>query len=204
MPAFRTSAIVLNAYDFSEADRVMVLFTREEGKIRALAKGVRRSRSRLAGCLGLLTLSELQLHGKENQELLLVTQGQLETAFPGLKVDLEALGQAGRMAELIDRMIPERQSQAPVFDLLLAGLRLLEEKQRPAVVGIWFEISLLELLGYRPRLDSCHVCSQEKERGLPGLWSGGAFAFTRHAASARTLSGYGPGKNPFPPAAPPD
>ncbi len=163
MSTYRTSGLVLRTYDFSEADRVIVLFTRERGKVRGIAKGVRRSRSRLAASLGWLSFSELQLYGRETRELMLITQGQLENAFPGLKTDLTALGQAARMCELVDGLTPERQPLPEIFNLLLAALQLLETGVQPSLAGTWFEAGFLNQLGYRPDLQACQLCQCESE-----------------------------------------
>lgn len=159
---FCTSAIILRTYDYSEADRILVLFTEHEGKVRALAKGVRKTRSRMAGSLGLLSRTEVQLHGKSHRDLFLVTQAQLVTAFPRIKSDLSALGQAARCGELVDRLTPDRHPQSEVFHLFDQALGLLDEGQSPALVGAWFEIRLLETSGYGPRLTTCSTCGREQ------------------------------------------
>lgn len=162
MPSFRTSAIILRTYDYAEADRILVLFTEREGKLRAMAKGVRKPRSRMAGSLGLLSRAELQIHGQAHRELFLVTQGQLLTAYPRLKSDLSALARAARCGELVDRLTPDRQPQPEVFNLFSEALGKLEEGQSSAVVGAWFEIRLLEKSGYGPRLAACGTCGREQ------------------------------------------
>jgi len=163
VPSFRSLSIILREYDFSEADRILVFFTHSFGKIRAIAKGVRRMRSRLAGCVGLLSLSELQFHGKANQNLYLVTQGQLITAFPRIKADLQILGQAARIGELVDQLVSDQEPLPEIFQLLQESLELLESGVSPVVAGIWFEICFLDKMGYRPILQNCMICTQDKE-----------------------------------------
>lgn len=169
MPSFRTPAIILRTYDFSEADRVLVLFTLAQGKLRAVAKGVRRTTSRLAGSLGLLSLAELQLYGSEQRELFLITQAQVEKSFGRLKSDLAALARAARMAELISELTPERQPLPEVFELIVDGLGLLESGICPDVAGTWYEASLLDRLGYRPGLEACLQCGAEALAYHPDL-----------------------------------
>lgn len=158
MPSFQTAAIVLRAYDFSEADRVLVLLTQRCGKLRAVAKGVRRHSSRLAGCLEWLSLSEVQLYGRETRELFRVLQGRLQTSYPRLKTDLPALGQAARMAEILGELLPDRQQLPEIFALATASLSLLEGGLACTLVGMWFDISILALLGYGPDLRACQEC----------------------------------------------
>ncbi len=183
-----TSGLVLRTYDFSEADRVIVLFTRERGKVRGIAKGVRRSRSRLAACLGWLSLSELQLYGKETRELMLVTQGQLENAFPGLKTDLTALGQAARICELVDGLTPERQPLPGIFNLLMAALGLLETGVRPSLAGTWFEVGLLNQLGYRPVLQTCQLCQCDSKTMAYHVETGGVVCRACRPAGGISIS----------------
>ncbi|MBN1596574.1 DNA repair protein RecO [candidate division FCPU426 bacterium] len=163
MPSFCSAAVILRAYDYSEADRILVAFTRFSGKIRAVAKGVRKPGSRLAGCTSLLSLADLQFHGKEHQELYRLTQGQLIKSFCRIKSDLCLLGQAARMSELADRLTPDREPLPEIFDLLQHGLELLEKGVAPAVTGIWYEISLLDKTGYRPVLMHCMGCKQDRD-----------------------------------------
>lgn len=163
MPTFRTPAVILRAYDYAEADRILVLFTLGQGKLRAVAKGVRRLSSRLAGGLSLFSLAELQLHGAEHRELALVTQSQLLHSYPKLKSDLAALGGAARMAELVAELVPDRQPLPEVFRLLVGGWELLEDGQALDAASAWFEASLLDRLGYRPRLETCGACGGDGE-----------------------------------------
>lgn len=158
MPATRTPALVLKTYNFAEADRILVLFTRDQGKLRAVAKGVRRLHSRLAGSAAWLVLAELQLSGGEHRDLFLLTQGQTLRAYPRIKGDLVALGRAARMAELVLELTPDRQPLPECFSLLVSGLEALEAGLPRVLVGLWFELALLDRLGYRPGLSECLVC----------------------------------------------
>lgn len=161
MPAFRSQALVLRAYNFGEADQVVVLFSAAWGKIRAVAKGVRRKGSRLAASLGWLTFSDLQLYGREHQDLLRVSQGQILEAYCRVKSDLAALGQAARCCELLEALTPDRQPLPAAFSLLQTALRRLESGEQSGLLGIWFEIRLLAQLGYKPELDHCPVCLEK-------------------------------------------
>jgi DNA repair protein RecO (recombination protein O) len=163
VPSYRSKAFILRTYDYSEADRILVLFSEKYGKFRAVAKGVRKTRSRLAGCTALLSQSELQFYGKPHQDLYLITQGQLLTAYANVKSDLVLLGQAARMSELVDRLTPDHQSLPKLFQLLLSGLELLENGISAVLAGIWFEIILLDYMGYRPNLTLCQTCKKDAE-----------------------------------------
>lgn len=170
---FETEAIVLKTYNFSEADKIIVLLTKAEGKIRAVAKSVRKSTSKLAGSLGLLTHSILQLSGHEHRDLFRLTQAQLLTAFPSIKSDLSSLAQASRMTELVDGMTHDRHPVPELFALLKNGLTLLEKGLEPGLAAIWFEVRFWQLLGYRLNIESCFLCKQETYKMTFDLDAGG-------------------------------
>jgi DNA repair protein RecO (recombination protein O) len=161
MPTFQTPALVLRTYDFSEADRVVVLFTRTLGKVKGVARGVRRSASRLSGCLGWLSFSELQLAGQEHRELYRITQGQLQHAYPKLKENLEALGRAARMAEILFSLTPDQQPLPEIFELAETALSLWDAGISAALVSAWFEWMFLERMGHRPQVESCQECGSQ-------------------------------------------
>jgi DNA repair protein RecO (recombination protein O) len=160
MPIFRTQAVVLRAYDFQEANRVLVLFTREHGKVRAVVKGVRKPGSKLAAGLSLFTHADLALHGLDHQDLWLVTQAQPRRVHQRLKANLEALGRAARLVEILNGLTPDRQTAFEVFDLLISALALFDQPVVPAAAGAWAEVNLLARLGYWPRLEACALCGE--------------------------------------------
>ncbi len=141
-----------------------MLFSKEKGKIKGIAKGVRKLRSRLAGSVGLLNQAELQCYGKTHQDLFLITQGQLVTSYPAIKSNLSLLGQAARFYELVDRLTPDHQPLPEIFLLLSEAMQLLESGYAPIVTGIWFEMTLLDYMGYGPLLGKCMTCDQVKDR----------------------------------------
>jgi DNA repair protein RecO (recombination protein O) len=163
MPTLRTPALVLRAYDFSEADRVIVLFTQTLGKVKGVAKGVRRTASRLNGCLGWLSRAELQLAGRENQDLFRITQGQLLQSYPHLKENLPALGRAARMAELLFSLTHDHQPLPEIFELAETSLSLWDAGTDPNMVGTWFEWMFLDRMGYRPQVEVCQQCGNDTE-----------------------------------------
>ena len=164
MPTFQSPALVLRAYDFSEADRMLVLFTRQLGKIKGVARGVRRATSRLGGALGWLSHSDLQLAARgEHGDLYRITQGQLLRAYPKLKESLGALGRAARMAEILFSLTPDHQPLPEIFELAETALNLWDAGISPDKVGVWFEWMFLERMGHRPQLERCQDCGAEAD-----------------------------------------
>lgn len=155
----RVEAIVLRHSDWGEADRLLILFTREEGKLRAIAKGVRRLRSRKAGHLQPFTRVKLMLaHGRD---LWIVTQAETTAAYLTLREDLERIAHASYAVELLDRFTYEEGANRPLFDLLAATLQRLDEGQPPFTLLRYYELRLLDLLGFRPELFRCVGCGEE-------------------------------------------
>lgn len=153
---FQTEAIVLKRIKLGEADKILTLYSPTVGKFRAVAKGVRRPKSRLGGHVELLTRGRLQIaHG---QNLDIVTQAQTVESYLDLRDHLEATGLGMYLAELVDRFTEERLPNAPLYVLLGEALRRLAQPGDHELVVRYFELHLLDYLGYRPRLRRCAQC----------------------------------------------
>jgi DNA repair protein RecO (recombination protein O) len=165
---YKTQAIVLRQRKLGEADKIVTLYCSHNGKIDAVAKGVRRTKSRLAGHLEPLTLGSYLL--AEGRELDIITQAETIDAFPALRGDLERLSRGLYCAELVDRMTSERSEGAPIFRRLQTVLAVLSTATNIDLAVRHFEMALLEELGYRPLLESCAVCSRRLEP-VTNYWS---------------------------------
>ena len=156
---YKTEAIVLRGLDLGEADRVLTVLTPHLGKLRIIAKGVRRPRSRIGG--GLEPLGEVDLVLAIGRTFDVVTQSQVRDPHLGLRVDLHGTAAAWYLAELADRFCEERAESAAAYALLGAGLTALDEARVPAAreaVARAYELHLLDAMGYRPELGSCIEC----------------------------------------------
>jgi DNA repair protein RecO (recombination protein O) len=139
-----------------DADKIVTLYSANFGKLEAIAKGVRRVTSRLAGHVEPLNHgSFLIAHGRN---LDIVTQAQSIETFQHLRGDLTRLSKALYTAELVDRFTEERSENFALYRLLLDTLRRLEEADDLELVCRYFEMQLLSLLGYQPELRRCVVC----------------------------------------------
>jgi DNA repair protein RecO (recombination protein O) len=152
MGIYKAEAIVLRSFAYGEADRILTLFTREMGKISAIAKGVRKTKSRLRGAVQLFSHTSLVLYAGRNLDT--VSQGEAEEEFCYLQKDVERFTTASYCAELVDRLTEESQALPGVFELLLSAFRSLESGD-PELLARVFELKLLSLLGYRPVLTGC-------------------------------------------------
>jgi DNA repair protein RecO (recombination protein O) len=167
----RTSAIVLGRRRLGEADRIVRLLTPEHGKIEAVAKGVLRPRSKLAGHLEPPTLVEVMLaHGRN---LDIITQAQTVEGFHGVRSDLARLGTAMYLVEVTDRLTVEHAEAGAIYDLLHATLVRLDRGDGVHLLTRWFEMQLLEISGFRPEWEVCVVCGDEVTPGgvaSEGVW----------------------------------
>ena len=158
--SFRASAVVLRHADWGEADRLLTLYTREQGFVRALAKGARKITSRKAGHLEPFTHVTIQL--AKGRDLLIVTQVETINAFLPLRDDLEKTGYASYIMELLLRFSYEEEGANPsVFKLLVETLGRVEAEEDAWLPVRYYEMRLLDAVGFRPHLFECANCGRE-------------------------------------------
>lgn len=170
MPTYPANGLVVHRIDLGENDRILTLFTREHGKVSAVAKGARRAKSRLSGATDLFTHSRFLLGTGRNLDI--VSQCEIAHSFPDLRYDLERLARATYFCELLDRLTLERDAIASdeLFDLTLSALHLLAraETYLDGIVHA-YELHLLAIIGYAPVLDQCVKCGSPLERRQIGF-----------------------------------
>lgn len=164
---YRVSAVVLRQRDLGEADRIVVLYTLERGKLSAVAKGVKRPRSKLAGGLQLFAQAETLLAAGRTLEI--VTQARPLDSFYQLRTDLRRFAHASYVAELLDTLTEEHSPDPGLYPLLVSTLKGLNEEGDPATLVRGFELKLLSRLGYGPELHTCVSCGTEIEGGAAGF-----------------------------------
>ena len=158
--SFRVEAVVLRHIDYGEADRILSLYTRQLGKTRALVKGARKVTSRKAGHLEPFTYVKLEL--ARGRDLLLVTQADTVEAYLPLGENLVLMGHASYVIELIDRFTYDDETENPaIFRLLTDTLARLASKTDPWLAIRYYEMRLLDYLGFRPQLFECVNCGRE-------------------------------------------
>ncbi len=153
---YRTEAIVIKSYDYGEADRILTLYTAHTGKLRAVAKGVRRTKSRKAGHLDHLTRANLLLARGRNLDI--ITQADTIENFRPMRDDLWRSSHGHYVAELIDSFSVEGLANYPVYALSVSTLRRLAAAADLDLVTRAFELQLLGFTGYRPQLHRCLAC----------------------------------------------
>ncbi len=153
---YRTPAVVLKRMDLGEADRIVTFYSRDQGKLRAVAKGVRRITSRSAGHIEPFTVADVLF--AVGRELDVVSQADTVEAFRQLREDLNLTTHAYYLAEVVDLLTEERSENRAVFDILVDAFRELTHTPDARLVLIAFHLRLLEALGYRPELRGCVAC----------------------------------------------
>ncbi|MBI5302452.1 MAG: DNA repair protein RecO [Chloroflexi bacterium] len=160
--SYRVEAIVLKRTDTGEADRLLTLYTPDRGKLRAIAKGIRKPTSRKGGHVELFTHCALQI--AKGKHLDIITQADTIDAYSPLRDNLDRLGYAYYLAELVDQFVEEAIENAEVFDLLRHALEWVGEVSTdPGLLARYFELQLLTHVGYRPQLFACVNCGKPIE-----------------------------------------
>lgn len=155
----RVEGIILRHQRWGEADRLLTIFTRELGKVRAVAKGARKSQSRKAGHLEPFMQSALLL--AQGRDWWIVTQADTVEAFLPLRESLEKTGYAAYIIELLDRFTYEDGPNPSLYKLVIESMRHLAANQPVFIVIHYYEIRLLDLLGFRPQLFQCVICEND-------------------------------------------
>jgi DNA repair protein RecO (recombination protein O) len=187
----KTEAVVLRSIRYGEADRILHLYTPHRGRVGAIAKGVRRARSRFGGRLEPFFRIRIELH-EGRGELLTVTGAQTLDGHRRLREDSRALDAAARACDAVGRLFETSEPHPGVFNLLCRKLALLDERPDTATRShaLAFRLKLLAGAGLAPQLSSCVSCGEEKHlAAFSGAAGGvvcsaceaGAFALERDA-----------------------
>jgi DNA repair protein RecO (recombination protein O) len=163
-----TDAIVLSRFDLGEADRVLTLITPEHGKLKAIAKGVRRTTSRLGGSLE--PFAELNIALARGRTFDVVTEVRVGHAWLRLRDSLESAATAWYLAEMADRSLEERHEAREIYALLRRAYELLDAGMAPGRVARWYEMHLADELGQRPEVDRCVECDRTLEATETFRW----------------------------------
>jgi DNA repair protein RecO (recombination protein O) len=161
---YREEAVVLRTHKLGEADRIVVLMTGGRGKVRAVAKGVRKTKSRFGGRLEPPAHVSLLLYQGRNLDV--VNQAETVEHHRAVREDLDRMTDAMALVEAVDQIAQEGEANPALFRMLTGALRTLNEaEERPALLVGAFYWKLLALEGVAPVLDGCVIC------GAPDLVS---------------------------------
>ena len=155
----RVEAVVISHNEFGEADRLLMLYTREMGKIRTLAKGIRKTHSRKAGHLEPFTCADVLV--AKGASFWIISQAETVKEYARIKEDLVKTGLAAYALELLERFTLEEEANAALYRLIKDTLERIHEETDPFSAIRHYELRLLEQVGYRPELFHCVQCRKE-------------------------------------------
>ncbi len=155
---YRTEGVVIRQMPLGEADRILTLCSPDMGKVRAVAKGVRRTKSRLGGHLELLNRASVSVAIGRNLDT--ISEASAISTFGGIREDLGRVSRAMYVAELVDTFLMEGNGNRAIYSLLLNSLLWLERADNQDLLMRWFEMRLLECSGYMPELVHCVECRE--------------------------------------------
>jgi len=169
MPPYKEQGVVLRSVKLGEADKIVTIMTQGSGKVRAVAKGIRKTTSRFGARLEPFTHVNLMLY-RGRGSLDTVTQAEILSPHRAIREDLGLFAAGETMLEAVDKVAEDHEKNVRLVLLLLGGLRALETRPAdPAAVAESFLLKLLSLSGFHPSLTACAVCGGAEAT----LWSAG-------------------------------
>jgi DNA repair protein RecO (recombination protein O) len=171
---FETEAVVLRSIRYGEADRILHLYTEERGRVGAMAKGVRRVKSRFGGRLEPLFRVRLILH-EGRGELCTVTSAETVAAHPALRERRASLERATQACDAVLRLLDSQEPNRPAYNLLCRELALLDSEPAAATraQALAFRLKLLLAAGFAPELASCAACGDREHLSAYSASAGG-------------------------------
>jgi DNA repair protein RecO (recombination protein O) len=160
MASYKTEAVILSRLNLGESDRILTLFSPSKGKIRAIAKGSRKTKSKFSGHTELFTFCDFIISTGKSLEI--ITDSELISNYLALKPDMESVKTAYFMAEVIGKLLPDEQPNEDIYKLFLWCLgRLNSDKIN--LVRLIFVARILKILGIYPELSKCVKCERRPD-----------------------------------------
>ncbi|MBI3805036.1 MAG: DNA repair protein RecO [Nitrospirae bacterium] len=158
MSLLTTPAIVLGSIKLGEADKLVTFFTAKKGKLKGVAKGARRMKSRFGAALEPFTHCNLVVFEKPGDKLARINQSDIVHSFQLLRENWSEIHLASHMVQMVQKLTPDEEPNPAIFRLLLEALTYLEKGADRQLSAILFVIRLVAYSGYQPRLDQCLKC----------------------------------------------
>lgn len=181
----KDEAIVIRTRDYGETHQVVVLYTRNYGKVSVMAHGVKKTKSRLSGVVQLLTHGHYLFYTGRGMGTL--KQGEVITSHSKLRSDILLMSYAAYIAELLDRLTDDKETNRLLFHLLAKILFFLETGKDADILCRIFEIKLLSIAGYRPQLDACIHCGESDKPYYFSVLRGGLLCIDCHGKDAHAF-----------------
>ena len=187
MPLHESDSIILKTYPLAEADRIVVFFSRDYGKVRGVANGVRRLKNRFGASLEPLARSKVTFFRKETVELVRIRSSELIDSPMKLLEDYDRAVMASHVAELVDRFLPDHEVQDAVFRLFSLARQSLIAGCPLELLRCYFEVWMLRLAGVFPEVFRCSICTRTLETHESRVFLSGL----KHVACHKCAHGVG-------------
>jgi len=158
---YKTEGIVLKSIEYQEADKIVTIYTKDYGKITAIAKGVRKTKSKFGSSLEILTYSIFLFYKGRNLDI--VSQTEILESFFSTSKEVIKFAFAANCVEVVNRLTEEREINIGLFNLLKEVLHYLRESNDPKLLSLSFKWQTMSILGYRPSLNHCCRCNKRVE-----------------------------------------
>lgn len=165
MPLRESEAIILRSYSLGEADRLVSFLSRGMGRMRGVAAGARRPKSRFGASLEMLSHVRIWWHERETRDLVRINQCELLESFLGTQSDYDCGVALGLISETSELLLPEREASDPAFRLLLLTARAIEQSRKPLAPLTYFCLWTVKLGGWMPELSKCSKCGRDLGAG---------------------------------------
>jgi DNA repair protein RecO (recombination protein O) len=170
----QTEAVVLRNYKLAEADKIVVLLTRDSGLIRGVARGARRLKSRFGASLEPFTVVSLTYYEKEERELVSIRQTEIITSSFTLAGDTKAMAILDEMAYLITKFVPMGEGNLRIYKMVVACLEVVYQLPEDILkIFLYFRLWLLKLSGFLPDFRDCYLCASSLLEGKVAYLKGG-------------------------------
>ncbi|MCF6137959.1 DNA repair protein RecO [Pseudalkalibacillus berkeleyi] len=156
----KTEAIVIRTSDYGESNKVLTVYTKDFGKLGMMARGAKKTKSRLSSVSQLFTHAHFLI--QKGSGLGSLSQGEIINTFRGIKQDIIKTAYAAYMVELLDKVTDEHKPSPALFEFLSLSLTYLEEDIDPDVLKAIFEMKMLRLAGIGPQVDRCVLCGRKE------------------------------------------
>jgi len=166
MPFVRTRGVILRSQKWGDADRIVTVYSPNLGKIRGVARGARRMKTRFGGVLEPFGLVDLTLFQKTPEALGQISQIDLVMNFASIREDLTVMTAAARMVRMVEAITVDRDPNHEMFSALVHGLESLSPAADVALITLLFQIHVLGHTGFRPHFDCCTECRKPANQGM--------------------------------------